>query len=207
MRRRVLRYLAVIVAAGFVATVLIAWASALLVDLSGARGGVVGGWSTSQTAQWVNGDVRWSLNVVTTATATRINSDRRRGFDWAPSQATGKPDTPFMGDIVTAWASATTDGQKEWLELDYDPPVTPIAIYVYESYNPGAVTQATLFADDGTTRVISAGSATMRSGAAMANSSSSALRTTSTTPTRILKIPVSGPAMRTRRIRLDLDSP
>jgi hypothetical protein len=36
-----------------------------------------------------------------------------------PEQATGPPDTPRAGDISTAWASQTADGQDEWLRLHY----------------------------------------------------------------------------------------
>src|SRR5439155_745813 len=103
MRRRTLRYLAVVLAAGVVATVLIAWASALLVDLGAARGGgggvLIGGISGgvfgggSQSGQWVSGDIRWSVDVARSATGTRVTSFRQRGLDWGPTQATGKPDT------------------------------------------------------------------------------------------------------------------
>ena len=58
---------------------------------------------------------------------------------WSVLQAAGPPDTPGQGDIVTAWASATTDGQKEWLLLDYARAVTPTKIDVHETYNPGAL--------------------------------------------------------------------
>ncbi len=58
---------------------------------------------------------------------------------WAPKQATGKPDTLEAGDIVTAWASATPDGQEEWLLLEYTESVIPSAVHIYETYNPGAV--------------------------------------------------------------------
>ena len=44
----------------------------------------------------------------------------RHGRAWGPEQALGAPDTPGSGDIQTAWASATQDGQDEWLELDFD---------------------------------------------------------------------------------------
>ena len=63
---------------------------------------------------------------------------------WGPEQATGAPDTwPNSGDLTTAWASATPDGQREWLELTYKTPVRPAAVLVYETYNPGAVDRVT----------------------------------------------------------------
>jgi hypothetical protein len=57
---------------------------------------------------------------------------------WGVDEATGPPDTQGYGDITTAWASKTADGQREWLMLEFDE-VTPVAIHVYETYNPGAV--------------------------------------------------------------------
>jgi hypothetical protein len=62
---------------------------------------------------------------------------------WDVSQATGPPNTTGPGDITTAWASATPDGQQEWLVLEYGSSVVPKAILVHETYNPGAVVKAT----------------------------------------------------------------
>ncbi len=61
------------------------------------------------------------------------------------SQATGPPDTPRAGDSPTAWVSATTDGQKEWLQLEYAKAVVPKAIAVYETFNPGALYKVSVF--------------------------------------------------------------
>jgi hypothetical protein len=63
---------------------------------------------------------------------------------WGPEQATGAPDTPDAGDHQTAWASRTEDEQDEWLQLEYAQPVTPVAILVFETYNPGAVRRITV---------------------------------------------------------------
>ena len=49
-----------------------------------------------------------------------LTSVQRPKRDWGPEQATGEPDTNMAGDIVTAWASASQDGQEEWLMLEYD---------------------------------------------------------------------------------------
>jgi hypothetical protein len=62
---------------------------------------------------------------------------------WDTSQATGAPNTTGPGDITTAWASASPDGQKEWLVLEYSSSVVPKAILVHETYNPGAIVKAT----------------------------------------------------------------
>jgi hypothetical protein len=69
---------------------------------------------------------------------------------WGPEQATGEPDTTMAGDIQTAWASQTPDGQDEWLMLEYDKPVVPTAVLVHETYNPGALVRVTVFKLDGT---------------------------------------------------------
>jgi hypothetical protein len=58
---------------------------------------------------------------------------------WGPEQATGEPDCTSAGDNRSAWASKTTDGQDEWLLLEYQDLVEPAAIKVYETYNPGAL--------------------------------------------------------------------
>ena len=68
---------------------------------------------------------------------------------WGPEQATGEPDTHMAGDIQTAWASLTPDGQDEWLMLEYAEPVAPEAVLVYETFNPGALCRVTVFKLDG----------------------------------------------------------
>lgn len=76
-------------------------------------------------------------------------ADNREKRPWGPEQATGEPDTNGTGDLQTAWASATPDGQDEWLVLEYAEPVKPTAVLVYETYNPGALTRVTAFTLDG----------------------------------------------------------
>jgi len=71
------------------------------------------------------------------------------GRAWGPEQATGAPNTPQAGDIQSAWASLETDRPVEWLELEYNREVAPIAILVYETHHPGALERITLFRPDG----------------------------------------------------------
>lgn len=59
---------------------------------------------------------------------------------WGPEQAAGPPDTPDSGDLITAWASRTPDGQVEWLECEYVVPIAVQQVIVVETFNPGAVT-------------------------------------------------------------------
>lgn len=68
---------------------------------------------------------------------------------WGPEQATGEPDTPNAGDMQTAWASKTPDGDDEWLLVEYAEPVIPKTISVYETFNPGALNRVTVFKLDG----------------------------------------------------------
>jgi hypothetical protein len=78
-----------------------------------------------------------------------LASVQRQKRNWGPEQATGEPDTTMAGDIVTAWASASQDGQEEWLMLQYQDFITPTAVLVYETYNPGALYRVTAFKPDG----------------------------------------------------------
>ena len=77
--------------------------------------------------------------------AVQIKSIRIKGLNWSPQQAAGAPDTRTQGDQVTAWASRTSDGGTEWLELEYAKPVLAREIDIYESYNPGALFRVTIF--------------------------------------------------------------
>ena len=62
---------------------------------------------------------------------------------WSAMQATGAPDTDECGDTTTAWASAGYD-TVEWIELDYDTPVIPTEVNIYQTYNPNQVIQVAL---------------------------------------------------------------
>src|SRR5262245_25848793 len=75
--------------------------------------------------------------------------DPKPNRNWGPEQATGEPNTNMAGDIVTAWASLTPDGQDEWLLLEYAEPVVPSVVMVHETYNPGALVRVTAFKLDG----------------------------------------------------------
>jgi hypothetical protein len=60
---------------------------------------------------------------------------------WSAAQTIGEPDTyPNYGDITTAWASQTADGQREFIELSYASNTSPVdSIFIFETYNAGAV--------------------------------------------------------------------
>jgi len=63
---------------------------------------------------------------------------------WGPEQATGEPDTETAGDLSTAWASLTPDDQDEWLQLEYERPIRPVAVIVHATFNPGALGRVTM---------------------------------------------------------------
>jgi hypothetical protein len=67
---------------------------------------------------------------------------------WSAMQAAGTPNTKTCGDQPTAWASRNSNG-KDWLLLQYDRPVIPTRIVVYQTFNPGAVSQVEAIGDDG----------------------------------------------------------
>ncbi len=59
---------------------------------------------------------------------------------WSAQQLLGAPDTyPDYGDIMTAWASQSADGSREYLVLGYSSPMQVSHIGIFETYNPGAV--------------------------------------------------------------------
>src|SRR6266550_2670666 len=104
MRRlRLLRMMAVFLAGGVAATVMLAWASAFLIDLSASAG------STIQNGAAWDGHVQWTVRVNSFLGSARVYSKRERGRAWSVEQATGPPDTGVSGDIQTAWASLTPD--------------------------------------------------------------------------------------------------
>jgi len=134
--RRAVRYFLVFLALGAAANVALAYALGLFLDVSQGRVETSAAWSGSH--QWTV--TRWSRPG-----AAYILSVREPGANWSPGQATGPPDTPTGGDRVTAWASQTQDGQREWLLLDYAQAVEPRAVRVYEINSTGAVDRVTAF--------------------------------------------------------------
>ena len=115
------------------------------------------------------------------------------GGGWGVEQATGPPNTAGPGDISTAWASATPDGQREWLVLEYPQSTVPIAILIHETYNPGAVVRVTDYPRWGREKVLWDESIP-----------------TAVSPTGATALPVNTSAARTRRtsrIKVYIDSP
>lgn len=72
---------------------------------------------------------------------------------WSARQVRGAPDTPDCGDQITAWASESSSG-TDWLLLTYSQAVVPTWIVVFETFNPGAVVQVEVIAEDGAAQVV-----------------------------------------------------
>jgi hypothetical protein len=62
---------------------------------------------------------------------------------WSAQQATGEPNVMYCGDSSEAWASAEALEQAE-LTLGYDEPVDAVSIRIYQTYNPGSITQVSV---------------------------------------------------------------
>ncbi|HEV8379821.1 MAG TPA: hypothetical protein VGP99_13295 [Tepidisphaeraceae bacterium] len=124
---------------GALSTLAISWALAFKTELDN---------DPSLTGQGVDGPRSWVVQGWSGFGSVRIHSTRNVP-SWSVLQAVGPPDTPGAGDIVTAWASASTDSQKEWLIFEYEKPVTPTQIDVHETYNPGALERVSVFSDGG----------------------------------------------------------
>jgi hypothetical protein len=80
---------------------------------------------------------------------TRLGMGAQVDRPWGPEQATGAPNVPAAADDGRAWASLSPDGQDEWLELRYNTAVETSDILIYESFNPGAVSEVIVTDDKG----------------------------------------------------------
>jgi hypothetical protein len=76
-------------------------------------------------------------------------AERRPPRPWGPEQAAGPPDTHGAGDLSTAWASLSQDGQDEWLLLEFAEAVDARAVEVHETFNTGAVHRVGAVGPDG----------------------------------------------------------
>jgi hypothetical protein len=67
-------------------------------------------------------------------------SSQWHATDWSAQQALGPPNTySSYGDIPTAWASLSSDDQREFLVLAYGDPAPINFVNVYETFNPDAL--------------------------------------------------------------------
>ena len=71
-----------------------------------------------------------------------------------PFRATGAPDTEHYGDTPTSWATKTSDGGIEWLELEYTNPVNATEVRIRQNNAPGAVVKVELFDESGAAHTV-----------------------------------------------------
>jgi hypothetical protein len=94
------------------------------------------------------------------ASSVRSASTQYSNTSWSAARALGAPDVyPAGGDQVNAWASRGADDRIEHLELAFDTPRRIMAVDVFETYNPGAVSRIELIATDGTRTIAYEGEA------------------------------------------------
>jgi len=89
------------------------------------------------------------------ASAVRAFSTEYSSSSWSAQQALGAPNVyPRSGDDANAWASRDADAPTEFIELGFDQPQRTRALEIYETYNPGAITQVELITEQGTRIVV-----------------------------------------------------
>jgi hypothetical protein len=70
--------------------------------------------------------------------------------DYGVIQATGAPDVyPTAADEPKAWASQTMDDIDEFITLGFKTPVVAESVWVFQTFNPGAITKITIKTADG----------------------------------------------------------
>jgi hypothetical protein len=90
----------------------------------------------------------WSSTV-------RAMSTQYSTGDWSAKRALGAPDVfPSSGDDVNAWASEGADDRTEFLELGLERAARVSAAEIYETYNPGAISQIELIGASGARIVV-----------------------------------------------------
>ena len=100
----------------------------------------------ANTLDLIGGDAAAGVDFNPVARGRLVDQVNR---PWGPEQATGAPNVPVASDDGRAWASLSPDGQDEWLELRYNTAVETSDILVYESFNPGAISEVIVTDDKG----------------------------------------------------------
>lgn len=93
------------------------------------------------------------------ATSVRAFSTQYSTDGWSAQQVIGPPDVfPQAGDMPKAWASQQPDAPGEFIEVAYARPIRVSAVEVYETFNPGAISQIDLITATRTLSYAPAGS-------------------------------------------------
>jgi Ca2+-binding RTX toxin-like protein len=97
---------------------------------------------------------------------TRVNQYASKVIDfssqysataWAATQALGAPDTPYYGDIASAWAPLPINGTREFLTVGFDTPVYSDGVTIRETLGNGFVTRVDVQDGDGAYHTVWAG--------------------------------------------------
>jgi len=89
------------------------------------------------------------------ASTVRAFSSEYSSSSWSAEQALGAPNVyPRSGDEANAWASLDADAKAEFIELGFDQPQRTRALEIYETFNPGAITQVELITEQGARIVV-----------------------------------------------------
>jgi hypothetical protein len=89
------------------------------------------------------------------ASTVRSFSSQYSATSWSAQQALGAPDVyPRSGDEAGAWASREADGTTEHIELGFAQPQRMRALEIYETFNPGAITEVELITEQGAHLVV-----------------------------------------------------
>ncbi|MDI1452212.1 hypothetical protein QHF85_49715, partial [Polyangium sp. 6x1] len=71
-------------------------------------------------------------------------------MEYSAEQALGAPDVyPAGADEPKAWATQALDNAGEFLTVGFKTPVIGEAVWVYETYNPGAISKITITTSEG----------------------------------------------------------
>jgi hypothetical protein len=70
--------------------------------------------------------------------------------NYGSTQVKGPPDVyPSSGDEPKAWAQMDVDTPNEFITVGYSTPVVAESVWVFETFNPGAISKITVTAADG----------------------------------------------------------
>ena len=106
------------------------------------------------TRIWDVSDLTSASDVAAKPTDRPQPIPRGQWHDWGPEQAIGPPDTQSDAGGRTAWSPSTSHNANDWLLLEYETPLSPTAVVVYELNIPGGVRQITLIDDQAQERTV-----------------------------------------------------
>jgi hypothetical protein len=102
----------------------------------------------------IRNDAQGQWAATAKASSTNASDARDDSAPHHPLRATGAPDTEHYGDTATSWATKTSDGGIEWLELEYTKPVNATEVRIRQNNAPGAVVKVELFDESGAAHTV-----------------------------------------------------